>query len=546
MTRGVRALTAVGQNRRLRRLALAFAGFNAAEWAVWIAMLVFAYDQGGATTAGLVAVAQLVPAALFAPFAATLTDRKPPARVLAGGYVTQALAMGATAVALYAHSSPVVAYALAAVAASAVTMTRPTQCALVPCLARRPEELTAANVVLGWVDSATVLLGPALAGILLGLGGAALVFAVMAMVVLGSAWISAGIDGPPAPNCADEADAVAGVAAGFRVVASEPNARLLVTLLSSQFVVLGALDVLFVVLAISVLELGQAGAGYLNAAFGLGGLLGIAATAALIGRRRLLPSMMIGLGTWALAFLGIAFGHSAAAAFLLLAAAGLGRSLFDVAGRTLLQRTAPTEVLGRVFGVLEGISMAALAVGSVLASLLVAGGGAKLAFVVMGALLPVIALLAGVRLRRVDAAADVPVVELSLLRAVALTAALPGPELERLARALDAVEVESGHAVFHKGDYGDRFYVIGHGEFDVLDGERVLNLLARGDAFGEIALLHDVPRTASVIAREQSTIYALERADFLAAVAGNPGFGRDTAALAQVRLAPDTTLAPAD
>jgi CRP-like cAMP-binding protein len=143
-------------------------------------------------------------------------------------------------------------------------------------------------------------------------------------------------------------------------------------------------------------------------------------------------------------------------------------------------------------------------------------------------------------------AADVPVVELSLLRAVALTAALPGPELERLARALDPVEVESGHAVFHKGDYGDSFYVISHGEFDVLDGERVLNLLARGDAFGEIALLHDVPRTASVIAREPSTIYGLERADFLAAIAGNPGFGRDAEALAQLRSGPDAKLAPAD
>src|SRR5947209_14295732 len=268
MTRNLRALAAVGQNRPLRRVAVAFAGFNASEWAVWIAMLVFAYDHGGATAAGIVAVVQLVPAAIFAPFAATLPDRKPPARVLAAGYLAQGLGMGATAAALYAHAPPVVAYALAAVAASAVTMTRPTQCALVPALARRPQELIAANVVLGWVESAAVLVGPLLAGILIGLGGAALTFAVMACVAVWSAWLSIGIDGPPAAARGAHADALAGVAAGFRVVASEPNARLLVTLLGAQFVVLGALDVLFVVLAISVLELGQPAAGYLNAAFG--------------------------------------------------------------------------------------------------------------------------------------------------------------------------------------------------------------------------------------------------------------------------------------
>src|SRR5947209_1304324 len=253
MTRGFRALAAIGSNPPLRRVALAFAGFNAAEWAVWIAMLVFAYDHGGATTAGIVAFAQLIPAALFAPFAASLTDRKPAARVLAAGYLAQALAMGATPIALYANAPPLLAYVLSGVAASAVTMTRPTQCALVPALARRPQELTAANVVLGWVESAAVLVGPALAGILLGLGGAALTFAFMAVVVLGSAWASTGIDGPPAARGPVESDAAAGVAEGFRVIAREPNARLLVTLLGAQFILLGALDVLFVVLALSVL-----------------------------------------------------------------------------------------------------------------------------------------------------------------------------------------------------------------------------------------------------------------------------------------------------
>lgn len=163
MRRVLAVFVRVLRNGELRRVEAAFAGFQAAEYAVWIAMLVYAFDQGGSSTAALVAVAQLVPAALFAPVAGALADRYRPARVLAWGYIAQAAGLGATAAVLLANGPSLAAYALSAVAATAVTITRPTQAVVLPALARAPEDLTASNVVTGWIESATALAGPVLA-----------------------------------------------------------------------------------------------------------------------------------------------------------------------------------------------------------------------------------------------------------------------------------------------------------------------------------------------------------------------------------------------
>jgi MFS family permease len=529
--RSTRLLADVFRNAELRRVELAFVGFNAAEWGVWIALLVFAYERGGATTAGVVAVVQLVPAALFAPLAASFGDRRSPTRVLAVGYVAQSVALAATATVLLTGGPPFAAYGLAAVAATAVTVTRPAQAVLLPSLARTPEELTAANVVSGWIESVAVLGSPALAGLLLGAGGAGTVFAVMAVAVLVSAALvaplrsAAAYEDAPAPAALD----------GLRVVAREPGPRSLVWLLTVEAVALGALDVLCVVLAVGVLHHSGGTAAYLNAAFGAGGVVGIAVTTTLVGRRRLAPSLLAALGLWSVALAVIAATPSTAVAFGLIAVAGLGRSLLDVAGRTLLQRTARPETLARVFGLLEGVTMAGYAVGSIAASGLVALTGNLGAFACFAVLLPACALLVLRGVLGADAVA-LPIVELARLRALAIFAPLDAATLEGLARCLDPREAAAGTAVVREGELGDLFYVVADGELDVTVKGIQVGSLGRGDCFGEIALLRDVPRTATVTARTPVLLDALDGTSFIAAVTGHDPSARAAGELVRGRL----------
>lgn len=512
-------LRAVFGNRELRRIELAFAAFNAAEWSTWIAMIVFAYGEGGATTAGIVALAQLVPAAVFAPFASGLADRFPPGRVLACGYAAQAVALGATGGALLAAADPLLVYVLGAVPATLLTLSRPSQAALTPSLARTPSDLTAVNVVSGWIESASVLVAPALAGVALDrFGGAGTVFVAAAVMLALAAALVAPIPGP-APLVRGHAEPSTGV---FALLRQERTARILLLLLAAQYVAIGALDVLYPELAVVVLGQSEGWAGYLNAAFGLGGTLGIVVTATLVGRRRLAPPLAAGLGLWCASFVVLAVAPSAAGALLLIAVGGVGRIVVDVAGRTLLQRVAPTDLLARVFGVLEGLSMAGLAAGSILAPALVALGGAKLALVGVALLLPLGALITGRRLLALDAHASVPVVEIALLRSISMFAPLGPAAIESLARSLERVDVGPGFTVITEGETGDRYYVIGEGKVEIVRDGRVVDTLGRGSGFGEIALLRDVPRTATCTTVEPTTLYVLEKGDFLEALTGHP------------------------
>ncbi len=249
MGRARNVVGALARNSALARVELAFIGFNAAEYAVWITLLVYALERGGAGEAGIVALALLGPATLCAPFLGTLAERASAARVQTFGYLAQAAGMAAAAAVLMSDGPAVATYACSALVMCATTVTRPTQAALTPALARVPEELTAASVASGWVESAAVWGAPALTGVLLGTTSVGTVFLVAAVIMLVSAVLVvtvAAADPVPHVSATNEMGrrGLAEVVAGVRVLAEEPRARLILGFLSAQFVLWGVLDMI--------------------------------------------------------------------------------------------------------------------------------------------------------------------------------------------------------------------------------------------------------------------------------------------------------------
>ena len=529
---------ALAGNGALRRVVAGYALFVLTEYSVWIAMLVYAYSRGGAAIAGVVALAQLVPAALLAPVFAALADRRPPVVLLAGGYLVQAAAMAATAAAV-AGGVPLAAYAAAVVASTAVTATRPAQLTLVPSLAVTPDQLTAANVVVSWVEAAGIAAAGALTGVLIWAGGVAGVFGVCAALGLVAALLVFRLRVSALAAPAEDAPKVtAGLSASVRLAAGQPRLRLMLALLTAEAAVVGALDLLFVILAVTVLGRLQAWAGYLNSAYGVGAILAATAGALLVGRRLGAPILAAAL-LLSGALAALAAGLGLAGTVALLTVAGASRALLDVATRSLLQRSVPAESLGQVFGLLEGLTMAGLALGSVLVPILVYLGGSRLALLGAAAVLPLAAAAGGRALFTLDAQAPVPVVEIALLRSIPLFAELPPPAIEGLAAALRPVEVPAGTVLIRQGEQGDAYYAIAAGQFDVSQDGRFLRRSGRGEGVGEIALLRAVPRTATVTAHTDATVYRLAREPFLTAVLGHAATQRQAHGLADARLAAD-------
>jgi MFS family permease len=532
----VHLFRSVFENADVRRLELSWAASNFASRASAIAVAVYAYETDGVAAVGIITFLRLAVAGAASPWLSVFADRRARRLVLITSDLVRCLMLGAMAGLVVLDAAPFAVYTLAVLVAVAEPVFRSAQAAFTPSLVRTPEELTAANVIASAVESIGLFAGPALGAFLLVLAGTGTVFASSGLLLLLSVALIAriGDSGEPAPESGAARSHT--LLAGWRAILSDPGLRILIGLFTAQTLVAGLLQVLVVVVAIELLSLGTAGVGWLNGMIGIGATLGVLAIAGVAGHRSLSRYFAVGLLLWGVPLLLIAAWPGPVAAFLLLALLGVGNTLVDVTGITLMQRTASNAVLGRVFGAFEALALVAMGLGALLAPFLVSVLGARGAVLVAGLIMPVTLLPLWPRLAGLDANAVVPVDLVELLRVIPIFAPLPPPQLERLAQALVDVRVEPADSVFQEGDLGDRFYVIADGRAAVEIGGERITTLGSGDFFGEIALLRGLPRTATVRAVTSLRLYALDRDTFVTTVTGHQASAEAAGSIVAARL----------
>jgi MFS family permease len=502
---------------------LAFGATWTAEWAFTVALGVVAFRDSGATAVGVVGFVRMAPAAVLSPLGTALADRFARDRVLVWSCLIRAAAMAGAAAVLAGGGPVVVVYALAAIATAAFTMFRPAHSALLPALCTTPLELTSANLLRGLLDSLSTLLGPLLAALLVGVGGPTTVFMAVAALAFVSAVLLLGLSYEAAlrPAPAPLRRIVHETVDGFRALTRYRDAGLLIGLALAQTLTRGFLTVLLVVVAIDLVDMGEPGVGLLTAAVGAGAVASSIGAVMFVTGARLAQLEGLGVVLWGLPLTLSGALPYAPVVVASMCVIGIGNALVDVGLWTLPARLVPDELLARGFGAAESLTAVSVAVGALVAPLAIELLGIRGALIALGLIAPALVVLAWRRLKAIDASIAYRDRGVEVLREVGMFRPLPIAAVDNLARHVEQADYAAGQVVFQQGDHGDRFYVIADGEAEVIGDGQVIRTLIPGDGFGEIALLRDTTRTATVSARTALRLFTLDRHHFLPAVSGH-------------------------
>ena len=523
------ALAVTVANRDILRVQVAYLSVFAASAMLLVALSIVAFERAGAAGVAALTLAQMLPTLLIVPLVSGMGARLPRRRLLLGALMAGAAGAAGTAVLLVADSPLEGLFVVAAVIAAAAGVTWAVTTALLPALARSPEELIGANVASTAVEGMGGLVGPLLATVLLVLGGPALVAGVAVVVFLLGLVAAVGVHAAPSPLDQAVTPRQSGARAlfteageGIRILWQLPGPRLVTVGIVVQTFVRGALGVLIVVLAIDVLGTGDPGVALLTAAMGFGGLVGSGLAAGLTVGRPLGPLLAISLACWGLPIALIAPLPTAAVALMMLAVVGASNALVDVSGFGLLQGSIPDQQRTGALGAVRAAVSLGVAAGGVAASVLLSLAGVQVVLVIVGLLLPALVLVLWPRWRTLDDRLLVSREQVEAIRRCPIFAPLTLAQLEQLAGGMHDVRFAAGEAIIKEGEPGDAFYIITRGDAQVSSAGTSLNTLRTGDSFGEIALVRGVPRTATVTATSPLDAYRIDAPTFVSAITGNP------------------------
>lgn len=500
----------------LRRLLTGLTSGQVADQGFLVAVALYAHAKGGAALLGAVALAQMVLAAVAAPFFGRQAQRRSCRGVLWGAATAQAALMLLTG-ALAAGGAPVAAVVAVAVAGAVASgAARPVRFALLPWLATSPKELEAANVASSTSEGLSYFAGPALTALAVLLGGPAAAMGVAAAMA-GLAAVNA--YRLPAVAAASAGPGRGRLVEGFQILFRQ--ASTITVLAVTQTFVRGLLNVLLVVAALELLRTGESGVALLQAVIGVGGMLGALVVASAVRGDGHAPRLALALVCWGtpLALLGLV-PHTGVAVVALMIV-GIANVAVDVNAVTLLQRLLPGTSAARAFSSLECLFLLSVGAGAMTGGLLSGLLGPRMALIVAGLVLPLVVatqLRALLRLGRRLQAGDE---RLALVRQVPSLAALPVAAVDLLAAAGQEVALAPGTPVVREGERGDDVYVVVRGRAVVLKDDVEVRRTAPGQVIGEVAALYGVKRTATVVALDDVVALRVSGPAYLAALAAS-------------------------
>ena len=518
------------RSRDLRKLLGSQLVSSTGSWAYSVALAVLLWDRTHSTAwvaAG--ALGRFVPSLLFSPYGGVIAERFERIGLMVRINVACfAVQIGLAAVA-WREGPVALAVVLAAFSSLLMTVYNPSVAAVIPQVTRE-DDLAAANALNASIDNLVIILGPAIGAGLLLTGGPALAILVNAVSFAAAAVMVGRLSTRSQPSDVTDggrAGALRQVADGFRAVMSSSTAAVFVAFSVLASFVYGTDTVLFVPISSQQLGSGADGYGYLLAGLGVGGVLGAGLVNRLARNRRLAPAILGGIAVYCLPTALLVVVHQPIVAFVLQVARGAGTLVVDTLAITALQRSAPKEMVARVFGVFFALVLGAISLGALVTPWLLQTG-LHTTLLVYGLGIPALCLLTLPRLLAMDRVAAAQAAALAprvaILERLDLFAAASRTSLERLAASAVDMHVAASTPVVVEGDVADAFYVVLLGQLVVTAvGERggaphMLRTLGPGTYFGEIGLIGHIPRTATVTTRTDCTLLRIEGKDFLDAL----------------------------